>query len=181
MTPAFKEWFAVVNSLAAGATSVILRKGGIAEDQGGFAIAAHRFWLLPTRFHAQAEKLQPRASPYLPTDDTPLTLFAWAELTRHHFLTDTALLPALRPYHLWGDDTVTDRFHWSQPAGLHVLVVRVHRLVEPVLLDPAQVPGGCTSWVGLPFAPEDHPARPAIDDATHHECLHAVLTALGIH
>src|SRR5690606_11736877 len=65
MTPAFKEWHAIVGALAAGHQTLILRKGGIAEGRGGFRPRGEPFWLLPTAFHEQAEKLRPEAEPWL--------------------------------------------------------------------------------------------------------------------
>jgi len=34
--PAFKEWQVIVDALAVGEQSLLLRKGGIAEGRGGF-------------------------------------------------------------------------------------------------------------------------------------------------
>src|SRR5690606_24927268 len=122
----------------------ILRKGGIAEGRGGFRPRGEPFWLLPTAFHEQAEKLRPEAEPWLlPAPDAAsvkdtVALTAWAELSEHRFIDNWPKLVALAPHHLWTEDTVRERFDWSQPPGLHVLVVRVHRLQEalPFQLTP---------------------------------------------
>ena len=60
--PAFKEWHVIIEALGAGEQILILRKGGIAEGRLGFEVEAPRFWLFPTRFHAQLEKTKPAAA-----------------------------------------------------------------------------------------------------------------------
>lgn len=170
MFPAFKEWQAVVNALASGHQTLILRKGGIAEGRGGFRPRGEPFWLLPTGFHAQADKLIPAAAPFLPVAETPalatVTLTAWAELHHHTFLDDWESVTRLAPNHLWTETTVRERFDWTQPAGLHLLVLRVHRLETPVDFALTSAQAGCKSWVELPLDPTDLPSRPALDDAT---------------
>ena len=166
--PAFKEWAAIVAALGAGAQTIILRKGGIAEGRGGFDPArAARFWLYPTAFHAQREKLKPAAEPffaaYVPV--MPPVLEFYAELAAHRFLADWPAVAALDPQHLWTEATVRERFEWSRPAGLHLLVVRVYRLDAPMPLPAGLDPGGCKSWIELPLGdPAARPARPVLDD-----------------
>ena len=55
----FKEWARVCDHLATGVTSLILRKGGIAEGRGGFDFGHTDFWLFPTFFHNEDEGLKP--------------------------------------------------------------------------------------------------------------------------
>jgi hypothetical protein len=62
MSPAFKEWHVIVEALGASEQILILRKGGIAEDGGGFAVKARKFWLFPTHFHEQLAKTKPAAA-----------------------------------------------------------------------------------------------------------------------
>ncbi|MCF3648532.1 DUF1802 family protein [Synoicihabitans lomoniglobus] len=165
MFPAFKEWHAIVGALVAGEQSIILRKGGIAEGRGGFTAKSNRFWLLPTRFHAQAEKLKPAADRYLPShdddssDDPPeVSLNAFAELTAHRFLTAWSKVAALNAQHLWTESTVRERFDWSKPPGIHLLTVQVHRLLTPVKFRLTAAQAGCKSWVELPLDFAAHPS-----------------------
>jgi hypothetical protein len=64
MSPAFKEWRVIVEALGAGEQILILRKGGIAEDGGGFELKAGKFWLFPTQFHEQLAKTKPAAQKF---------------------------------------------------------------------------------------------------------------------
>jgi hypothetical protein len=167
MSPAFKEWQIVVEALGSGEQILILRKGGIAEGRGGFdASRAGRFWLFPTRFHAQSEKTKPAASRFMtaaPAEDT-VDLRFYAEIVGHTFLTDWTTVAALDPHHIWAEAAVREKYDWAKTPGIHAFVVRVRRLVNPVFLPLTADMGGCKSWIDLPASPETHASSPVLDD-----------------
>ncbi|MCS6243347.1 MAG: DUF1802 family protein [Opitutus sp.] len=146
--PAFKEWQVIVDALAAGEQSLLLRKGGIAEGRGGFdPERADRFWLFPTQFHAQREKTKPALAQRLNSEpseplDTQVTLTAFAEVTHHRFVSDWSAVAALDPFHDWTEATVREKFDWGQPPGLNALVVQVHQLNTPITLEAHSGHGG---------------------------------------
>lgn len=158
--PAFKEWQVVVTALARGRQSLILRKGGIAEPRGGFTVANRKFWLFPTHFHEQREKVLPEASSWFDPPSDTVRLTAFAEVLHHAFLDDWSRVGVLAPYHVWTESTVRERFDWSDPPGLHALVVRVHRLREPIAFTPGPDTAGCKSWITLPYRFEDYATDP---------------------
>ena len=170
MSPAFKEWQIIVEALAAGEQILLLRKGGIAEGRGGFDPAlARRFWLFPTHFHAQREKTKPAAAHRFAAPDAAgggaITLKAFAEVAHTVFLADWPAVAALDPFHVWTEAAVREKFDWGRPPGLHALVVRVHRLRQPVTFAPAPEMGGCKSWIELPYAFDDYTSDPVLADA----------------
>ena len=69
---AFKEWAVICAALAAGRQSVILRKGGIAEESGLFRPEHPEFLLYPTYFHEHRGGVKPEFD----------SLFAAAEAAR---------------------------------------------------------------------------------------------------
>jgi hypothetical protein len=158
MSWAFKEWHAVVGALIAGTQSILLRKGGIAEASEEFKIPARRFWLLPTHFHAQADKIKPVAATRVTDASGPIELAAYAELRSHRFLASWAEVEAWDDQHIWTADTLRDRFHWSQPPGINLMEVDVFRLDVPIPLPAEMIPAGCKSWVEIAFTIEDHRA-----------------------
>jgi hypothetical protein len=176
---AFKEWSAIVAALGAGAQTIILRKGGIAEDRGGFDPArARRFWLFPTQFHAQREKLKPAAAPFFPgtpasgpasSPRSPAVFEFYADLVAYRFLNNWREVVALDAFHLWTEATVRERFEWAGPAGLHLLLIRVYRLRSPLAVPAGLDLGGCKSWIELPvaLAPDEaaRAAQPVLSDA----------------
>ena len=182
--PAFKEWQVIVDALAAGEQSLLLRKGGIAEGRGGFdPERADRFWLFPTQFHAQREKTKPGLAQRLnsvPVEplDTQVTLTAFAEVTHRQFLSDWSAVAALDPFHGWTEATVREKFNWGQPPGLHALVVQVYRLDTHLTLERTPVMAGCTSWIQMPVGFDDHPTT-RVTPATSIAQLLSALTIEG--
>ncbi|MFQ3671130.1 MAG: DUF1802 family protein, partial [Verrucomicrobiia bacterium] len=167
MIPGFKEWSLVCSALLRGDTALILRKGGIAEDAGSFAFTHPSFLLIPTRYHAAAEKWRwttPDLSDVL-LPDQPLLLHAYADLiatrTLHHW--DTVL--RLEPFHGWTRDVLLERFNYADAGAIHAAILRVHRIQPPWNLpyDPAYA--GCKSWIDLPDPPQPFTPQPVLPDA----------------
>ena len=132
---AFKEWAAICRALASGRQDVILRKGGIVEPAGGFAVTAGEFLLLPTFLHQSAEQIIPAARDLLEgidADRPPEGTVVFRHVARvREALRIRSLddLAAFRPRHVWSDAVVAERFHrWKDE--LHVLVVDVRTLAE---------------------------------------------------
>lgn len=163
--PAFKEWRVIVEALGAGEQTIILRKGGIAENRGEFEVSAGRFWLFPTDFHAQREKTKPAAAKWFsnePTTRPTVTLRFFADLILSRFVQDWTQVARLDPFHFWTQETVRERFEWGNQVGIHVLLARVHRLESPCEIPLGPAMGGCKSWIEL-----DHPfgsATPVMED-----------------
>jgi hypothetical protein len=169
--PAFKEWQVITEALGSGEQIIILRKGGIAEGRAGFQVEAQRFWLFPTQFHAQREKTKPAAAgcfpPESPAADAPATvsLRYFADLVGTCFLDNWNAVAALDAFHFWTEAAVREKFEWDQPPGLHVLVVRVHRVHTPVTLKLTPEMSGCKSWIDLTPDFNSQPSSPVLDDA----------------
>jgi hypothetical protein len=151
---AFKEWAAVCRALAAGRQDVILRKGGIVEPDGGFRVEHRAFLLLPTFLHQAAESLVPEARDLLADIDAdrppPGTVVFRhvAHVREARRIVSLDELAAYRGRHVWSDAVVAERFH-RQGDGVHLLVVDVTPLPEPLTLPWRESYGGCRSWAEL--------------------------------
>ena len=160
----FKEWALVCEALGDGRQTIILRKGGLAEGRDGFAFEHREFFLFPTFFHEQLERVRlPGASlPEPPPDEIEIRYFARVKETR--VIRDWAEVRALEPWHILAESVVRERFEYDGEAGLHVAFVETFRL-EPVWRFPNEARyGGCRSWVELPAPPgalQLHPAIPS--------------------
>jgi hypothetical protein len=151
---AFKEWAVVCEALATGRQSLILRKGGIAEENGEFQPEHRRFWLFPTYLHQQAEGLRPEAVARLAVIEADRPAAAVVRLS--HFVEVPVVYRAenleallrLSPYHVWSEQTVAQRFHYRRP-GLFVLPVRVYRADTPIEVPLLPEYEGCKTWVDL--------------------------------
>jgi CDP-diacylglycerol--glycerol-3-phosphate 3-phosphatidyltransferase len=160
VTPAFKEWEAIVEALGQGAQIVILRKGGIAEGRTGFQAKHPKFWLFPTAYHQQWEKTKPELRRYL-TPSTASTekgkevaLHFFAEVTDAIYLSSWEQVARLDDAHFWGEEIMRERFDYKErpgmEAGLHLLIVRVSRINLPHKLAPSPDYEGCKSWIEVP-------------------------------
>lgn len=184
MRIAFKEWAIVVDALGRGDQIIILRKGGISEDGGGFKPEHEKFLLFPTLFHQQRESVIAPAqgrfdtlSPQLAPPGT-LRIEYHAELvaSRQLHSLDDAL--ALRGQHIWRDEVIRERFDWGAERAIFALAVRVHRLPRAIEMPMLGAYGGCKSWVELE---EDVPlagSMPVLNDADFNTKLEDIKRAL---
>jgi hypothetical protein len=156
----FKEWALVCNALGERKQSVIIRKGGIAEGRDGFAFRHREFFLFPTFFHEQVDRVR-LAKVELPEPrpgEIEIRYFARVKETR--VMTDWEEVQALEPLHILHESVVRERFECGEASGVHVAFVEVSWL-EPVWRFPnAKRYGGCRSWVELPPPPAGLKLRP---------------------
>jgi hypothetical protein len=165
---AFKEWAMVCQALADGRQSLIIRKGGIAEEGGAFKPEHDRFWLYPTYFHQQEAGVKPAAAADLrrAVADRPpegvLRLSHFARVEGVHFVRSLGAALALDDLHVWSPDTLRQRFHYRTP-GLYVLPVRVYEVpAVEVVEHPAYA--GCKTWVELDRELPTEGATPVMSD-----------------
>jgi hypothetical protein len=166
---AFKEWAVICAALAQGKQSLILRKGGIAEDGGQFQVEEPRFWLFPTYTHQQQTGIRAEAVPLLADVERAkpppgiVRLSHWAEVTGIYHIHDE--LPALLigHLHLWSDETVRKRFTYRSP-GLFVLAARVYQAAQPTEFVDTPAYQGCKSWVHLEKALPTEGSTPVLSD-----------------
>jgi hypothetical protein len=166
---AFKEWAVVCEALGQGTQAILLRKGGIDESTGEFAVEQTRFWLYPTFSHQQNDGVNEETRPLLRSIGQPpagtLHLQLWAEVTGVYRIREE--LPALLLSHLHclSEETVRQRFHYRMP-GLFVIVARVYRMPQPYEIAEIPAYDGCRSWVELEKPLSTAGATPVLDDAS---------------
>lgn len=171
---AFKEWAVICRALADGTQALILRKGGIAETGGEFAIEHLRFWLFPTYVHQQqagvrqeARTLLEQAEADKPADGT-VRLSHWAEVTGIYRIHELAPALLLAHLHFWSDEAVRKRFAYRAP-GLNVLAVRVYRAAQVHTIADTAAYQGCKSWVHLDMPLATAGSAPVLTDAAYHD------------
>jgi hypothetical protein len=158
---AFKEWAVICQALAAQRQSLIIRKGGIAEEGGTFRAEHSEFLLYPTYFHEHRDGVKPEyqdvfdaAERSRPAPGT-IAFTHFVRVTDVRYLTDLETALALDPLHAWTSDVIRQRFHYRTP-GLFVLMVRVFQLPKPESRIERPEYSGCKTWVTLdkPIATE---------------------------
>jgi hypothetical protein len=184
--PALKEWAAIVHALLEGEQIIDVRKGGLREDGRHFELSSRRMWLYPTTEHQRAELLKPAYRHWVDLASaapvgSPITIGGWADVTDVATITETEHLDAIASKLIWTDEYASSRLAWKKRDPLWVLVLRVHRLDEPVTVAWSEGYGGCTSWVtldGLPTDPAAAAAHPALSDVAFESKRKGVREAL---
>jgi len=167
----FKEWAYVCDSLVQGVQTLILRKGGIHEGRGGFEWKHRHFFLFPTWFHTQAERLTwvpEDVQPFPPEEErTVVEMDGFVSLEQVWKVTDWAQMQAIAPLHIWKEEIVKERFVYDDESCLHVALVRAYRLPQRWSFPYVKGYGGCRSWVNLPAdgLAQLASAVPALSDA----------------
>ncbi len=171
MKHAFKEWAVIVDALMRGEQIIILRKGGLIEGPGGFAVEHPEFLLFPTLFHQQRESVLPQAQTrydeivHLMPEPDVVRLECFARVAAWHRLESLAEACALRGLHVWRDEVIEERFDWGHSKQIHVMAVRIFRLAAPVELPMRESYAGCKSWIELAENISTVDAHAVLDDA----------------
>ena len=178
---ALKEWSAVEGALAGGRLSLLVRKGGIHEKRGGFAVEHRAFWIFPTGWHQNAGELRAELraglGPPVPRDEIALRLYCEVvDALRVESLEALERLEGLHPY---TPETVRARFAYRGRPYLHVLVVRANRLPQPHVVPNTLGYEGCVSWVELDEALPTAGAAPVLPAADFDRLRADILSRLG--
>lgn len=151
---AFKEWALVCEALGSGDQSLLLRKGGIAEGKKGFGFEHQEFFLFPTWFHGQLEKMRSTYTPAaIPETPEMLTLEYAAIVEWSGFVTDRKKIEQLESLHVLHDSVIDERFDYNAEKtdrGLYLAFVRIYRMNPIIQLPMEKRFGGCRSWIQLP-------------------------------
>jgi hypothetical protein len=176
----FKEWSLVCDALGAGAQSIILRKGGIHEGRSGFYWKHDGFFLFPTHFHEQMLHFPwPGAGPLAArSDEDPHTITLFAAVEWKAQITAWKDVERLRDFHFWTDETIRERFDYTDNAGISLAFLRVRRLAEAWEFPHQAKFGGCRSWLDLPDVPRNVRLSPVLSDEDHAQRLSSLRAAL---
>lgn len=151
---ALKEWAVVEEAMAAGAVSLLLRKGGIAERQGDFAAEHRDFWIFPTGWHENRPDLAEHLHPFLdqlapPRARGTVPFRVYCEVDDAYRIESEQVLERLEGMHPLAPPAAHARFNYKGRLYIHALIVRAYVLTEPVVLPDTARYEGCVSWVDL--------------------------------
>jgi hypothetical protein len=152
---AFKEWSKVVEALGQGQQQIILRKGGIIEEDDIFTVKEKEFLLLPTLYHQQNEKIKSSWLEEVGEDDiyyenqAQVWIHFQAIVEEVKEVTSWEELKALEHLHVWNEEVIQERYNRWQEHQVTLLKVQVQKLEKPILLDLLPEYGGCKSWIEI--------------------------------
>lgn len=171
-THALKEWAIAIDALKQGETIMLLRKGGIHEQNGRFKVAHDRPLLYPTYEHQQPRLLKPDYADQVQTvasgwhPDT-VEISSWAEITNILLVTEATVAQALLPFHIWNQQFISDRLKWKSKQPLYILLLRTYKLAQPQIIPYRSEYGGCKSWIDLAESISIVGAVPVLSDTAY--------------
>ena len=134
---ALKEWAVITRALACGEQFLVLRKGGIREQQKRFVLEGNRFLLYPTYEHQSADLLKPQWHDSLaqtltqvPSPDTVI-IDTLAEVVEILEITEPERVTALTDFYICTDDYAQYRLKWRPKHALSIILLRVMKLKRP--------------------------------------------------
>lgn len=165
---ALKEWALVCDMLLSARMSVLFRKGGINEK--GFWVEANEFFLYPTYFHQNREKVRPefreefdRALTAAPPDGT-LRVPALARVVDAIQVVRNDGVYELEDLHPYTREQIDLRLEFRPKKPLVILAVETVPLRVPVDVPVLERYGGCSSWVPLEIG-DTEPGEPVLPRA----------------
>jgi len=169
---ALKEWAVAVDALECGKTIMLLRKGGIHEQNGRFKVAHAQILLYPTHEHQQPFLLKPEYAEQV----TPVTsgwhpeairIGSWAKITDILPVSDETIVKALLPFQIWNQQFISDRLKWKPRQPLYILLLRTYKLAQEQMIPYRSEYGGCKSWIDLaePISIED--TQPVLNNTAY--------------
>lgn len=188
-TIALKEWAVIIEALQEGTQAIILRKGGIREETKKFQVQSSEFFLYPTFEHQKEAAIKPEHRGILsqtlenwsPTDTiVRITSFAKVEVDLE--ISEQEALEKLRAYHIGTDEFAAERLNWKRNNPLHVLVLRVYKLDQPIELpiEPSYI--GCKSWIQLQPQQQsslsDIAMHPVLDESTFNALVQNIKSSI---
>ncbi|PWW41034.1 MULTISPECIES: DUF1802 family protein [Paenibacillus] len=174
--PALKEWASAIKALETGRQIMVMRKGGIVEETRRFELKSPAFYLYPTYEHQRKELIkssdhfyvEESLADWVPEAST-IRLTAYAEVTQDLEIRDQEMLDRLLDFHMWTADFAEDRLKWKRKDPLHVLILRVYRLKEPMEIPVLPEYNGCRSWISIPNGSVPCEMTPVVDVADFDE------------
>lgn len=178
---ALKEWAVTVDALLAGETILLIRKGGIRDAKGQFTVQARRVLLLPTYEHQRSDLLKPAFTqvPAAPEITDTVRFTGWAEITHVVALQSPVALERLYPWHMWNQAFIEQRLQWQPQRPLYLLLLRSHRLPQPVSIPQRPEYGGCRSWITLAEPVDISASQPVIKLDAYDAQVAQILDTVG--
>lgn len=168
---ALKEWAVVCEALVQGEQAFVLRKGGIAEDDGPgrFRLEHDRFAMFPAWEHQKLEGVKAMWRDRVEEFDqepSELTIQAVADVAGIWQVASRSAFDTLDDLHIWDTPQIDMRFNYKPDRPLYVVALRVARLDEPKVIMMHPDYWGCRSWVPLhqQHHVDDRATTPAMDD-----------------
>jgi len=169
---ALKEWAISAESLAQGRQILLLRKGGLLDEDGTFHLEHSAFYFLPTWFHQEralvkAEHQDLWVQAPREQDETAKVAYLrhFGRVEEVWQLRENAESALQNAAHIYSRSYLDTRFGYQEEKPLLCAAIRIWTLQKPVRYELQERDLGCKSWVEWE-APLEASATPALADET---------------
>lgn len=176
----------MVDALTEGGQILLLRKGGIAEAGGEFKVEHREFSFYPTFLHQDKQYIRPDFHPAFARILKQGEHFGRVRIESHAVAeeviqaTDLTTLHKLEPYHLWTSAYIDLRYQYKPNNPLYLLLLRVHRLAQPVEFEETKAYRGCKSWVPLDFEIDTTGLTPVLSEDAFEDRVRVIRETLQV-
>ena len=160
MKHALKEWNTTIEALGKGQVIAVWRKGGIEDTQNvkipftGFNIEQKQFVLFPTGTHQTLEKIKPELwhlndEKISPNKDNQVKIKYWAEIEEALEIQTPEQLLSISNQLINTNEHLFSSWNLYPDHKGKLLLLRVYKLSDPILVPYSQDYSGCKSWIEL--------------------------------
>ena len=201
---ALKEWAIVCKAIEDGKQVLLFRKGGIMEYRNGFELKHKVFFLFPTFEHQSIDSIRSEYRKELEflqnqqqeqqqqkqdtienesrvatkennnTIQNTIKINSIVEITYFNEINDINKLKELEKFHIWNIDYVKMRFNYNPKKPLYLLLLRAHKLKEPINISNRSEWSGCKSWIQFDMEDESLKNKSANNSSQYFEYLKSI-------
>jgi hypothetical protein len=181
---ALKEWATVLEAMARGEQTVLIRKGGLIEPGSGFELLTNTFVFYPTFEHQAVQYLRDPCQGYFEeavkrrAADGQIHVELFGTVVCSATSNDSTIVERLSAFHIYNNAFVAQRLKWQPDQPLVIVVVRAFRLAVPQRLPVQPHYAGCRSWVSLDAPVSLEGASPVLDEVSFQQQVQALRSLL---
>jgi hypothetical protein len=155
-----------------------MRKGGIEEETRDFQVKSNSFYLYPAYEHQKKELLKEEYRHQIDEtlqrwnpEDVKTMITCYAELVEDIEIWEQDQIDRLYSFHIWTDRFTEERLRWKRKNPLHLMLLRLYKLEEPIEIEIRPEYNGCKSWIELQGNTVFPASKPVLDDVTFAETM----------
>lgn len=180
-----KEWAITCEALAQGRQIVLLRKGGLLDEDGAFSLETNEFFLLPSWFHAEKSLVKPdhldlwQQTPRESDEGPKIGYLRHFARVENLWRLDENAQQALKDVsHIWSQNYLDLRYSYQSEKLLLCAALRVWTLENPIRYELRAQDLGCRSWIETEVV-LTAPVAPVLSDEEFLGRLEALAHVLG--
>jgi hypothetical protein len=107
-------------------------------------------------------------------------------------ISEKVTLAELRDYHIWSDEYVMMRMNYNPSKPMSILLLRIYKIKEPLIIDINDKWSGCKSWIDIEkdvdiqnshkveiLKNEKALIDPVLNDDIFYESVHKIRNVIG--